>query len=108
MGKRKKAEPRSRAVPTPIEKEPVDRKKSKPVNLIEAQHMSKADDGFKEPKAVSLRFTGSHQICPRCGAYDTKVYKSMPVDERTGIRVQYRRCTRSICRCEFKATLTVV
>lgn len=65
------------------------------------------EDDAPEPKPTSVRFTGSHQVCPRCGAYDTKTYKSMPIDERTGIRVQYRRCQRAICRNEFKATFKV-
>ena len=56
----------------------------------------------------NIRFTGSHQICPRCGTADTVAYKSMDVDKLSNIRVQYRRCRRGHCRHEFKATLTVV
>ena len=77
------------------------------LNVMSEQNPdSKVTDPKVKPKVK--RFTGSHQVCPRCGATDTTVYKSMPVDERTMIRVQYRRCQRAVCRAEFKATLKVV
>ena len=52
------------------------------------------------------RYTGKHQMCPRCGSFSTVVYKSMPVENN--IRVQYRRCTMAICRKEFKTVLPVL
>lgn len=80
----------------------------KPESLVEVQCQQYDRSNFVAPKPVPVRFTGSHQICPRCGAMDTKVYKSMPIDPKNNIRVQYRRCSRGPCRAEFKATFTVV
>ena len=61
----------------------------------------------KDEPEKKVRYTGSHQVCPRCGTNDTVAYKSMDVDQVSGIRVQYRRCRRGHCRNEFKATLEV-
>jgi NMD protein affecting ribosome stability and mRNA decay len=105
---RKKATPRPRPEPQPeVEVEnPAETPEAKAFDLIIPPEPKPEPREVPEPKDAPVRYTGSHQICPRCGAHDTKTYKSMPIKD--GIRVQYRRCQRAVCRHEFKAPFTVV